>query len=72
MAIPGHRDEALTRFEDGLYMELVHQHERLHLFVSSKADEISRRLGTSLPEASCPTPCLTRTQSPKLGTDKPP
>lgn len=44
MAIPGHRDEALTRFEDGLYMELVHQHERLHLFVSSKADEISRRL----------------------------
>ncbi|KAM5352337.1 hypothetical protein ACJ41O_005060 [Fusarium nematophilum] len=44
MAIPGHKDEALTRFEDGLYMELGRQHERLHLFVCSKADEISRRL----------------------------
>ncbi|KAH7149527.1 SPX domain-containing protein [Dactylonectria estremocensis] len=44
MTIPGHQDEALTRFEDGLYMELGHQHDRLHLFVSSKADEISRRL----------------------------
>ncbi|KAF7547105.1 hypothetical protein G7Z17_g7947 [Cylindrodendrum hubeiense] len=44
MTIPGHHDEALTRFEDGLYMELGHQHERLHMFVSSKADEISRRL----------------------------
>ncbi|KAF4976790.1 hypothetical protein FZEAL_6596 [Fusarium zealandicum] len=44
MVIPGHQDEALTRFEDGLYMELGRQHERLHLFVCSKADEISRRL----------------------------
>jgi hypothetical protein len=44
MAIPGHKDEALSRFEDGLYMELGRQHERLQLFVSSKADEISRRL----------------------------
>jgi len=44
MAIPGQKDEALTRFEDGLYMELGRQHERLQLFVSSKADEISRRL----------------------------
>jgi SPX domain protein involved in polyphosphate accumulation len=45
MAIPGQKDEALSRFEDGLYMELGRQHERLQLFVSSKADEISRRLG---------------------------
>ncbi|EXK23758.1 hypothetical protein FOMG_19481 [Fusarium oxysporum f. sp. melonis 26406] len=44
MAIPGRKDEALSRFEDGFYMELGHQHERLHLFVLSKADEISRRL----------------------------
>ncbi|QPC68495.1 hypothetical protein HYE67_010726 [Fusarium culmorum] len=44
MAIPGQKDEALSRFEDGLYMELGRQHERLQLFVSSKADEISRRL----------------------------
>ncbi|KAJ3517189.1 hypothetical protein NM208_g14740 [Fusarium decemcellulare] len=43
MAIPGHKDEALSRL-DGLYMELGRQHERLHLFVCSKADEISRRL----------------------------
>ncbi|KAF7549945.1 hypothetical protein G7046_g8173 [Stylonectria norvegica] len=44
MAIPGHQDTALSRFEDELYQELCRQHDRLHLFVSSKADEISRRL----------------------------
>ncbi|EXK76087.1 hypothetical protein FOQG_19153 [Fusarium oxysporum f. sp. raphani 54005] len=44
MAIPGRKDEALSRFEDGFYMELGRQHERLHLFVLSKADEILRRL----------------------------
>ncbi|KAK7407924.1 hypothetical protein QQX98_009935 [Neonectria punicea] len=44
MAIPGHKDEHLSKFENSLYMELSHQHDRLHLFVSSKADEISRRL----------------------------
>uniref|UniRef100_A0A0D2XRR4 SPX domain-containing protein n=1 Tax=Fusarium oxysporum (strain Fo5176) TaxID=660025 RepID=A0A0D2XRR4_FUSOF len=44
MAIPGRKDEALSRFEDGFYMELSRQHERLHLFALSKADEISRRL----------------------------
>ncbi|PNP57331.1 hypothetical protein FNYG_15224 [Fusarium nygamai] len=44
MAIPGRKDEALSRFEDGFYMELGRQHQRLHLFVLSKADEISRRL----------------------------
>ncbi|PHH75410.1 hypothetical protein CDD83_4406 [Cordyceps sp. RAO-2017] len=44
MAIPGHRDMALSRFEDSLYIELDRQHNRLDLFVTSKADEISRRL----------------------------
>jgi hypothetical protein len=56
MAIPGHKDEALSRFEDGLYMELGRQHERLQLFVSSKADEISRRLGTFRACNSAPHP----------------
>jgi len=54
MAIPGQKDEALSRFEDGLYMELDRQHERLQLFVSSKADEISRRLGMSRTCSSAP------------------
>ncbi|RDA90205.1 hypothetical protein CP533_0470 [Ophiocordyceps camponoti-saundersi (nom. inval.)] len=39
-AIPGHP----CKFEDGLYIELDRQHSRLDLFVTSKADEISRRL----------------------------
>ncbi|RCI08337.1 hypothetical protein L249_8839 [Ophiocordyceps polyrhachis-furcata BCC 54312] len=39
-AIPGHP----CKFEDGLYFELDRQHSRLDLFVTSKADEISRRL----------------------------
>ncbi|KAF4591800.1 SPX domain-containing protein [Ophiocordyceps camponoti-floridani] len=43
-AIPGHPDLALCKFEDGLYIELEQQHNRLDLFVSSKTDEISRRL----------------------------
>ncbi|KAF4125785.1 SPX domain [Geosmithia morbida] len=44
MAIPGNEDTALRKFEDGLFLELCRQHERVHLFVTSKADEISRRL----------------------------
>ncbi|RFU74417.1 spx domain-containing [Trichoderma arundinaceum] len=44
LAIPGHQDTALRRFEDALYTELCHQHDRLDLFVVSKADEVSRRL----------------------------
>ncbi|CCF44768.1 SPX domain-containing protein [Colletotrichum higginsianum] len=44
IAIPGHQDAALKRFEDNLYHELCQQHDRVDLFVSSKADEISRRL----------------------------
>ncbi|KAF6823539.1 spx domain-containing protein [Colletotrichum plurivorum] len=44
IAIPGHQDAALRRFEDNLYNELCLQHDRVDLFVTSKADEISRRL----------------------------
>ncbi|KAK0644504.1 hypothetical protein B0T16DRAFT_356412 [Cercophora newfieldiana] len=44
IAIPGHQDRALRDFEDGFYEELCRQHDRVDLFVSSKADEIARRL----------------------------
>ncbi|KAL6856506.1 SPX domain-containing protein [Trichoderma novae-zelandiae] len=44
LTIPGHPDTALDRFEDALYNELCRQHDRLDMFVVSKADEISRRL----------------------------
>ncbi|KAK4089736.1 hypothetical protein PCL_05957 [Purpureocillium lilacinum] len=44
MAIPGHQDTALRKFEDGLFDELGMQHDRVDMFVTSKADEISRRL----------------------------
>lgn len=44
IAIPGHQDTALSRFEGGFYDELCRQHDRVDLFVVSKADEISRRL----------------------------
>lgn len=49
LTIPGHPDTALRRFEDALYNELCHQHDRLDLFVTSKADEVSRRLGMLAP-----------------------
>ncbi|TVY88260.1 Uncharacterized protein LAWI1_G006324, partial [Lachnellula willkommii] len=44
VAIPGHVDSALDRFEEKFFEELYNQHDRVELFVSSKADEISRRL----------------------------
>ncbi|KAK4229339.1 SPX domain-containing protein [Podospora fimiseda] len=44
ITIPGHQDTALSKFEDGFYKELCSQHDRVGLFVGSKADEISRRL----------------------------
>lgn len=44
IAIPGQQDHALRRFEDAFYLELCSQHNRVGLFVTSKADEISRRL----------------------------
>lgn len=46
IVIPGHQDPALQRFEDRLYDELCSQHDRVDLFVGSKADEISRRLSS--------------------------
>jgi SPX domain protein involved in polyphosphate accumulation len=47
IAIPGHQDTALKRFEDAFYNELCRQHDRVDLFVVSKADEIFRRLSRS-------------------------
>ncbi|KAM7199377.1 hypothetical protein V8F20_005772 [Naviculisporaceae sp. PSN 640] len=44
IAIPGQPDTALTKFEDELYSELCRQHDRVDLFVKSKADELTRRL----------------------------
>ncbi|TVY35065.1 Uncharacterized protein LOCC1_G007193 [Lachnellula occidentalis] len=44
VAIPGHVDSALYMFEKKFFEELYNQHDRVELFVSSKADEISRRL----------------------------
>jgi hypothetical protein len=44
ITIPGHDDAALRKFEDLFFNELYNQHDRVDLFVKSKADEISRRL----------------------------
>ncbi|KAK0708376.1 hypothetical protein B0H67DRAFT_648448 [Lasiosphaeris hirsuta] len=44
IAIPGYQDITLRKFEDELYTELCRQHDRVDLFVASKADEIARRL----------------------------
>ncbi|KAM3429021.1 hypothetical protein MY4824_008503 [Beauveria thailandica] len=44
MAIPGHEDPALAKFENALFAELCRQHDRVDLFVTSKADEILRRM----------------------------
>ena len=46
-SIPGSDNEAkqLSEFEDELYKELREQHQRIDLFVQSKAGEIARRLG---------------------------
>ncbi|EEY14405.1 conserved hypothetical protein [Verticillium alfalfae VaMs.102] len=44
VAIPGHVDSNLHRFEERLFGELRSQHDRVDLFVNSKADEILRRL----------------------------
>jgi hypothetical protein len=56
IAIPGHQDSALSKFEDGLFRELCRQHDRVDLFVSSKADEVSRRLGK--PPQRLPSPVV--------------
>ncbi|KAI3326152.1 hypothetical protein HD806DRAFT_437998 [Xylariaceae sp. AK1471] len=44
IAIPGQQDDTLKRFEDRFYLELRSQHDHVGLFVTSKADEVSRRL----------------------------
>ncbi|KAI2640302.1 hypothetical protein GGS21DRAFT_506135 [Xylaria nigripes] len=44
IAIPGHQDHALQKFEDAFYLDLCSEHNRIGLFVTSKTDEISRRL----------------------------
>lgn len=52
-AIPGAGNEtkAVHAFEDELNRELCDQHQRIDLFVQSKAGEIARRLGTYLHSA---------------------
>jgi SPX domain protein involved in polyphosphate accumulation len=47
MTIPGQQNASLAKFEETFYRELQRQHDRVHLFVISKADELSRRLGRS-------------------------
>ena len=44
IAIPGRPNTALKKFEDDFYAELCGQHDRVGMFVASKADEIARRL----------------------------
>lgn len=47
IAIPGQENTRLAKFEGEFYNELSNQHDRVDLFVKSKADEISRRLRRS-------------------------
>ncbi|CCU79435.1 hypothetical protein BGHDH14_bgh05295 [Blumeria hordei DH14] len=42
--IPGQKDSSISQFEDLLYNELSCQHDRVEIFVRSKADELDRRL----------------------------
>lgn len=44
IAIPGSRDTGLLAFELQFYDELCRQHDAVEMFVSSKTDEITRRL----------------------------
>lgn len=44
IAIPGQTDTQLEIFEALFFNELSNQHDRVDLFVKSKADEVSRRL----------------------------
>lgn len=47
VSIPGSTDTKAREFEDALYGILFEQHQRITLFVRSKAGEIKRRLGMS-------------------------
>ena len=46
VTVPGHNKESegLQAFEDELYQELDEQHQRVELFIKSKAGELSRKL----------------------------
>jgi SPX domain protein involved in polyphosphate accumulation len=44
ITIPGNDDSALHDFENVFFLELHNQHDRVNLFVKSKADEFRRRL----------------------------
>lgn len=48
IAIPGQTDPVLQKFEAEFFNELANQHDRVDLFVKSKADEIGRRLRMSI------------------------
>lgn len=45
VVIPGQHASVTREFEEGFFQELTSQHDRVELFVRSKADEIERRLG---------------------------
>ncbi|KAK5127372.1 hypothetical protein LTR85_006711 [Meristemomyces frigidus] len=47
ISIPGRNDEKLQQFENSLFAILADQHNRIDLFVRSKAGEIRRRLDHS-------------------------
>lgn len=49
----GRKTDALEGFEDGLYTQLVKEHERVDLFVRSKAGELTRRLGKYSMKCEC-------------------
>jgi hypothetical protein len=55
IAIPGRPNTALQKFEDEFYEELCRQHDRVGMFVASKADEIARRL-RMFPAVPCSLP----------------
>lgn len=54
VSVPGRGDDKLVEFENALFHILADQHQRIDLFVKSKAGEIQRRLGKILPFLSFP------------------
>lgn len=53
VSIPGTGDDLGQEVEDALFDILLQQHQRINLFVWSKAGEIKRRLGPSTYQANC-------------------
>lgn len=45
VSVPGRGDDKLVEVENALFCILADQHQRIDLFVKSKAGEIQRRLG---------------------------